>query len=303
MRIKEIGEIALIKRMTKGLRFDRTVVKGPGDDAAVIEWTRDKYMLFASDMLVEGTHFTKKTASPYAVGWKALGRNLSDIAAMGGTPRYAVVSAGFNPGTDVSVADGISRGIRALADRFGVNIVGGDVVRSDRTTIDIAVVGEVEKNRLATRSGARPGDMIFVTGSIGGSSAGRHLTFIPRVAEARKLVTRYKVNAMIDVSDGLLLDLWRVLDASSVGARLYEEAVPLSKNAASFDKAVREGEDFELVFTMSAAEARRFIGSKPGSIKTPVSYIGDIMPKRFGYRLVGRDGCEKRLRAEGYRHF
>jgi len=303
VQIRDIGEIKLIQRLTKNLRLDRTVIKGPGDDAAVIEWTRDKYMLLTCDMLVEDVHFSRKRATPFEIGWKALGRSLSDIAAMGGIPRYAVVSAGIDPALRVSVADGIFKGIRSLADKFGVNIVGGDVTASKKIVIDITVVGEAGKKALATRSGARPGDLIFVTGSVGGSIKGRHLNFIPRVNEARRLVTRFKVSSMIDITDGLELDLWRIVKASGVGAKVFKDAVPLSKAAVSFDRAMRDGEDFELLFTMSKADAGRFLRAKPGRIKTPVTYIGQIMPKKYGYRLASASGEEKRLGAEGYLHF
>ena len=303
MRIADIGEIKLIERLTKRLRLDKTVVKGPGDDTAVIEWTRDKYMLLTCDMLVEDVHFKRLKATPYEIGWKALGRNISDIAAMGGMPRYAVVSLGIDRRLKVSVADGIFRGIRSLADRFGVNIVGGDMTDSKKIVIDAALVGEVEKRNLVTRCGAKAGDLVLVTGSIGGSIKGKHLRFTPRVDEARRLVNGFRINSMIDITDGLELDLWRILEASGVGAKVFKGAVPLSASAGTFDKAIKDGEDFELLFTMSRAEARRFLMSKPGRIKTPVTYIGEIMPKKYGYRLICRDGSEKRLGSRGYLHF
>lgn len=303
MLIRDIGEIQLIKRLTKGLRLDKTVIKGPGDDTAVIEWTRDKYMLLTCDMLVEDVHFKLREAAPFQIGWKALGRNLSDIAAMGGVPRYAVVSAGLPRRSSVGLAEGVFKGIRTLADRFKVNIVGGDMTDSEKLVIDIALIGEVEKGNLATRHGAKPGDLIFVTGSIGGSIKGKHLRFVPRLDEARRLVSRFKINSMIDVSDGLEIDLWRILEASGVGARVYRDAVPLSKHAGLLESAITDGEDFELLFTMSRAEARKFFRSRPGRIKTPVTYIGEIMPKKYGYRLVMESGAEKCLGPKGYLHF
>ena len=142
-----------------------------------------------------------------------------------------------------------------------------------------------------------------MTGSIGGSGKGKHLNFIPRVKEAREIVTRFKLNSMIDISDGLVIDLWRILDQSGVGATLYQNAIPLSKDASSFKKAISEGEDFELLFTMSASETRRFFRAYPGKMKTPVTLIGEITKKKNGYRLVNGRGKVERLGKKGYVHF
>jgi len=321
MKIRDIGEIKLIERFTRNIRLDSSVVRGAGDDTAVIKWTAKKYLLYTCDMLVEDVHFRKADsasemrngrafqrnaqakATPFQIGWKALGRNISDIAAMGGVPRYAVVSIALPPGLDVSFADGIYKGIRKLANRCNVNIVGGDVSKSEKIVIDISLIGEVEKANLVTRSGARKGDLILVTGAIGGSIKGRHLGFMPRLDEARALVKCWKPSSMIDVTDGLFLDLWRILNASRVGARIYREAVPLSKEAGAFEKAVCEGEDFELLFTMSAKEARRFFRTGLAKMKTAVTLIGEIMDRGYGYRLINEDGSEKKIRAKGYLHF
>jgi len=303
MNVHSIGEIGLIKRLTQDIRLDSSVVKGAGDDTAVIKWTAKKYLLYTCDMLVEDVHFRRSKATPFEIGWKALGRNLSDIAAMGGVGRYAVVSLALPPSAPVSFADGIYKGMKRLASKYGVNIVGGDVSKSAKAVIDVSLIGEVEKENLATRSGARTGDLIFVTGSIGGSIKGKHLRFTPRIAEARELVKRYKINSMIDITDGLLLDLWRILDASGKGALLYQGAVPLSPQAGPFDQAVRDGEDFELLFTMSEREAERLHGARPGRISTPLTLIGEVTDKRRGYRLIRNDGRVERIRAKGYLHF
>lgn len=303
MRIGDIGEIGLIRRIAKKARYDKSVVKGIGDDTAVIQWTKDKYLLFTCDMLIEGVHFRLKEATPFQIGWKALSRNISDIAAMGGVPRYAVVSAALNPKLSSSLIDGIYKGITSAAKKFGVNIVGGDMAKSEKLIIDVSMLGEVEKKSLVLRSGARPGDVILVTGTIGGSIKGKHLDFTPRVDIARALVKNFRINSMIDVSDGLILDLWRVLDASSAGARLYENLIPLSKEAESFKKAVVGGEDFELLFTMSAKEARRFFKTALGRMNMPVTLIGEITDKKRGYRLVVKNGKEKEIGPEGYLHF
>jgi thiamine-monophosphate kinase len=169
--------------------------------------------------------------------------------------------------------------------------------------IDISVIGEVEKRNLVTRSGARAGDVIFVTGSIGGSIKGKHLSFIPRVEEARALVKNFKVNAMIDISDGLALDLWRILKPSSVGAKIYENTIPLSKDAGLLKKAITDGEDFELLFTMNVKEARRFMRTTLAKMKISVTLIGEVMKRGYGYKLVRHDGRIEDMKAKGYIHF
>lgn len=303
MRIKEIGEIGFIRRIARKVHIDKSVIKGIGDDTAVIRWGGGKYLLFTCDMLIEDIHFRKRAASPFAIGWKALARNLSDIAAMGGVARYALISVGIDPSMPVSFACGIFDGINELAKRFKVNIVGGDTVKSKKLVIDVSVIGEVEKKHLALRDGAREGDAIFVTGFLGGSIKGKHLDFIPRLAEARSLVKNFKVNSMIDISDGLFLDLGRMLEASKAGAIIYEDLIPVSSQAASFKDAVSGGEDFELLFTMPAGEARRFMRTYLTKINIPVSLIGEITRKECGYKLVGGDWKERRILKEGFLHF
>ena len=303
MKIKDIGELGVVGRISKKIKYSRSVVKGIGDDTAVIKWTGNKYLLYTCDMLIEDVHFLRRKARPFQIGWKALARNVSDIAAMGGMPKYALVSVGLDPDLPVSFADEIFDGINAVASKFKINIVGGDTVKSRKTVIDVSLIGEVEKRRLTLRSGAQEGDAIFVTGFLGGSLKGKHLDFMPRLEEARALVKSFKVNSMIDISDGLLLDLWRILRASKKGALIYEDLIPISKEAASFKRAVTDGEDFELLFTMSAREAGRFMKSYLSKLEIPVSLIGEVTSKQCGYRLIGNDWKEKKLEKKGYLHF
>jgi len=303
MKLKNVGEIRLIKEFARMMPLDSSVVKGSGDDAAVIKWTRGKYLLLACDMVVEDVHFNLPEASPFCIGWKAMMRNISDIAAMGGVPRYALVSVAIDPDKPLRFARELVKGVNAAASRFKVNIVGGDMSRSKKLMVDISLAGEVEKRNVVLRSGAKPGDIILVTGSIGGSGKGRHLNFTPRVRESREIATRFRLNSMIDISDGLIMDLWRILDQSRVGATLYQNAIPLSKDAGSFKKAISEGEDFELLFTMSVGEARRFFKTYLGKMKTPVTLIGEITDKKKGYRLINALGKAERLGPRGYAHF
>jgi thiamine-monophosphate kinase len=254
-------------------------------------------------MTIEGVHFDLRKATPFQVGWKALGRNISDIGAMGGVPKYAVVSLAINPEQKLSVADGICKGLKSIADRFGVNIVGGDMAGSKNIVIDVSLIGEVEKKKLTLRSGAKIGDVILVTGSLGRSIKGKHLNFIPRVNEAREILKKFKINSMIDISDGLALDLKRILEASRVGACVYESAIPLSKDAISVNNALYDGEDYELLFTMSVKEARRFYRTTLSGIETPVSLIGEITAKKDGYKIIRESGKEEDVKIKGYLHF
>ena len=303
MKIKDIGEIELIKRLSKSFRLDSSVIKGSGDDAAVLKWTKNKYLLFTCDMVIEGVHFDLRNAAPFQIGWKALGRNISDIAAMGGLPKYAVVSLAIDRALDVSIADGICKGIKSMADRFGVNIVGGDIAESKKIVIDISLIGQVRKENLVLRSTAKTGDLILVTGSLGGSIIGKHLNFVPRVKESQKIVRNFKVNSMIDVSDGLALDLYRIVRASNVGACIYEEGIPLSKDAVRLKDALYDGEDYELLFTLAPKEAERLLKRNFSVVGTRISLIGEITDKKYGYRIMRESGREEDLKVEGYTHF
>jgi len=300
MRLKDLGEFNFINRISKNIRLSPDVVKGVGDDTAVLRYTKDKYLLFTTDMLVEDVHFRRKDR-PYLVGMKAVSCNISDIAAMGGEAGSCVVSLGAPKNLDVKYADELYKGIKDTAKKFNVDLVGGDTVGSEKIVINIAMLGEVEKNNLVLRSGAREGDAIFVTGSIGGSIKMKHLDFTPRLKEARFLVKNFKINSMIDVSDGLLADLGRILEESDKAAMIYEIAIPVSRYAAGFDSAVREGEDFELVFTLSERYADRLDRIWP--FKTALSKIGRIHSGHKGLFLVRKGDKTEKIKAAGFTHF
>ena len=300
-KISQLGEIGLIERIGKVLKLDGSVIKGIGDDTAVIKYSKDKYLLFTCDMLIEGLHFLKKH-NPKSIGHKALACNISDIASMGGVPRYAVISLGLPRNLPLKYVDAIYRGLSDLARRFGINIVGGDTNRSDKIVIDIALIGFVEKDHLVLRNTAKARDFIFVTGALGGSIRGRHLKFIPRLAEARALVEKFKVSSMIDLSDGLAQDLNRLTKESNIGAVIYEGLIPLHREAKSIDEALYMGEDFELLFTMPPEQARLLL-KNPYLGKTKVSWIGEVTDKRFGVRLINNKCRAQVLRQKGFRHF
>ena len=243
MLLSKLGEFGLIKRFRKQIKTDSTVVVGSGDDCAVLAFDKTRYQLFTCDMIVEGVDFSAKD-KPELVGRKALAVSISDIAACGGIPRHAVVSLGFPKQTKVAYIDKVTKGIFDLAKSYKINIVGGDISRAQGFTIDISMLGLVEKKRLVLRRNAKSQDLILVSGPLGGSIRGKHLTFTPRVKEARFLTGNFKVNSMIDISDGLLQDLSHILEDSACGAIIYESLIPLSRDSKDINDALTSGEDF-----------------------------------------------------------
>ncbi len=300
MKLKDLGEFNFINRISKSIRLSKQVIKGIGDDAAVLKYTKDKYLLFTTDMLLEGKHFYKGSSAEM-VGKKALSSNISDIAAMGGMPKFAVVSIGFPGSMNLKYADEIYEGMRKVADKFGVDLVGGDTVGSNKIIINIALIGEVEIKNLALRSNAKEKDAIFVTGNIGGSIKIKHFNFTPRLKEARFLVKNFKINSMIDISDGLLADLGHILEESNKGAVIYEKTMPVSKDAIDFNSAMRDGEDFELIFTLPKKQADRLEDIWP--FETRLSRIGKICGERKGFSLIRKNGKSERIKPAGFTHF
>jgi thiamine-monophosphate kinase len=300
-KLSHIGEFGLIETLKRFQNLSPRVVKGIGDDAAVLKVKGGRYMLFTTDMLVEDVHFTLKM-SPRAVGHKALACNLSDIAAMGGEPVFAVVSLGIPGNMKARYVKDLYAGMWTVARAYGVSIVGGDTVRSDKVVINIALLGEVEKRKLVRRQGARTGDWIFVSGPLGGSlKSGRHLKFKPRVKEARFLVEHFKPSAMMDLSDGLAGDLAHILKASGVGALIEEKLIPRHKGVG-IEKALTDGEDFELLFTMPSGRALKLLDYE-GAPKFRFYPIGVVRPRREGFFLVRAGGQVEAVEAKGFRHF
>jgi thiamine-monophosphate kinase len=309
-----MNELELITRLTKSLPTNQNVLVGAGDDCAVLDLgAPDKLLLFKTDAVVEGVHFTKGTP-PEKVGHKALARCLSDIAAMAGTPTAALVTIGLPQKFDMKFAEAIYDGMSALAEKYNVAIVGGETTANpERIFISIALLGTVARGKQILRSGAKVGDAIFVTGELGGSHAGKHLEFEPRLAEAHWLAEHFSIHAMIDLSDGLAGDLRHVLEASGVGAELLKTAVPVSRPAKARERAgpsakpalaaaLTEGEDFELLFTIAGGDAvklldawkRKFPGLKLSCIGKIVAGEGVTIRDKTGSHL---------LDTRGYDHF
>lgn len=305
-KLKNIGELKLVKKFRDKYKSAKHTLVGIGDDAAVISIPdRKRLLLFTCDTLVEGVHFIKRDVTGFDIGWKALGAGLSDIAAMAGEPVSALVSLAMPPNTDISFVNGLIQGMNLLANRFGVDIVGGDTVSSPKTiVISIAVIGVAERRKLTLRSGAKIGDKILVTGTLGGSMTRKQFNFIPRIKEAQWLTLNGRVNAMIDITDGLSLDLHRLITESKVGARLYKESIPISIDAYRtkdpFKSALTDGEDFELL--IATPDAERLI-KKWKNNKMPLTIIGEITEERGKIKLVGRNGKVKKITLQGYEHF
>ena len=299
--LRDLGEVRLIARLARHLHPSPSVRVGIGDDAAVLRGPGGKLLLFACDMILEDVHFRRARVPAAWIGWKALAANISDIAAMGGIPRWAVVALGLPPTTPVRFVDGLYAGLTRCARRYGVAIVGGDTVRAPKVVIDVAILGTVRPRQLALRSGAKVGDALFVTGRLGGSyRSGRHARFAPRLREAHALVRRLRVHAMMDLSDGLASDLWQMSRASGVRLRVEEARIPVARAAGSVSHALMDGEDFELLVAVGARDAARV----PRRLGTcPVTRIGSVVARGVGVELVERSGRIRTLVPKGFRHF
>jgi thiamine-monophosphate kinase len=321
MKISRLGEFGLIEQIRKTTpRTAKGVVAGIGDDAAVLRCSSGSQLLATTDMLLEGVHFDLATTDLYSLGWKSAAVNVSDIAAMGGKPRFCLTSLGIPSYLSVEDVREFYRGLNACLKRCGAVLVGGDTCRSlEGFVISVTVLGETAKAGAMTRSGANPGDLLFVTGTLGDSAAGlelmrrntpaakklieKHLRPIPRFAEGKKLAGI--ASAMIDVSDGLSSDLAHLCEESSVGAELHADRIPLSKDLRTakglkrrpVEYALSGGEDYELLFTVPRSRLQKI-----RSLRIAATEIGRIVIGKSMSLLDGQ-GRKKPLRPSGYDHF
>lgn len=334
MRLEDLGEFPLIARLTAGLESRPDVVLGAGDDAAALDLGAGALLLATCDAQVEGTHFLPSVATPEEIGHKTLAVNLSDIAAMGGEPLWALVSLMAPPALDVTVVDGIYAGMRALARRFNVALVGGNVTSSPGPLIlDVTLLGRVTRERMLTRAGARPGDALLVTGRLGAAvtallaftaapaeatlppealNEARHamVTPQPRVHEGMALAASGVVTAMLDVSDGLAGDLGHICERSNVGATVTLAALPVDDATRALatalgrdplQMALSSGDDYELLFTVrpdGVAQALEAVRAT-GGIAT---VIGEITPPEQGMQVREPDGALHPLAPRGWDH-
>ncbi|MEW6524244.1 MAG: thiamine-phosphate kinase [Bacillota bacterium] len=332
MKVGDLGEFGLIRRWERELAVDPArVPRGIGDDAAVLTCPARRQLLASTDMLVESVHFDLGFTSPRQLGKKAMAVNLSDIAAMGGRPMYALIALGLANDTALELVDGLYQGLQEEASRWDVFIVGGDTVRSPGgLTISVTVLGHVTRGRAVPRGGARPGDLVVVTGDLGASAAGlatftrpgatveakaldyvrsRHLEPVPRLREG-ELLARHGASSMIDVSDGLANELNHlsrlgavslVVDAAAVPVAPATRAVAQALGVDPLSWALTGGEDYELLFTVSPGDFHRLARAVQAKTATPLAVVGQVEAGTGCYLLYG--GRRQPLQATAYDHF
>lgn len=331
--VKDIGEAGVIERAQEAhsKKLPPFVKKGIGDDCAVLRTTRDASLLVTTDTLFEGVHFTARTLSAEDLGWKSLAVNISDIAAMGGTPMAAFLSIAIHQDTKVVFVESFLAGFNALAQETGVVLAGGDTVESpSATVVTVTLVGNCPKGQVVYRSGAQAGDDIYVTGPLGNAGAGLFLLLgeapsghsgyeslieahqrpKPRLHVGRALGEKRLANAMIDISDGIAKDLGHICHESLAGALLQSRDIPMSgellklaaqKNKDPMDWALNSGEDYELLFTASAKNRNAVAAVTTAILGIPADRIGTIT-KRRGIKIQTPAG-ERNLPLVGYSHF
>jgi thiamine-monophosphate kinase len=319
MDLTEDELIAAIGRVLSGAGPE--VVVGPGDDAAVVRPGSGELVL-TTDAMVEGVHFRTDLTTPRDLGYKAIAVAVSDIAAMAGSPRFAVCAVTLTDAIDAAWVMELAGGMRECCDEFALSLVGGNLSRGEEVSIVVTVTGEIGAGRAVRRSGARPGDRVVVTGSLGGAAAGRRLASrrswsadqrdalrrsmrpVPRVGEAM-ILAAHGVTSMMDVSDGLAIDLSRLCRAGGTGARVEIPRIPVHP-AATPAEALGGGEDYELLATLPGHAAVREAGSGLRErFGVSLSDIGVIIEVDSGEGLVAvdEDGTESPLAIEGWDHF
>lgn len=330
MKINDLGEFGFIDRIKKGcLNRKNGVITGIGDDCAVFRVSDGMVVLLTTDMLIEDVHFRRSEIPPDLLGRKSLAVSISDIAAMGGIPREAFVSIGIPGDIEIEYLDKIYDGFKSIAEEYGINLLGGDTVSSpDRLIINVALTGEAPEDEILYRDNARAGDIIFITGKPGLSSAGLHLLRNARMfegednllkahfdptphAQAGRLITSSKkANSLIDISDGLASDLWHICEQSGVGAIVESDMVPIDDSLSSYCRQFRlniedfvfhGGEDYILLGTVSErfSQELEMILKSGGCSYFP---IGKIVGEQSTRVLYG-DGRTRPLNPRGHDHF
>jgi thiamine-monophosphate kinase len=295
MKLRELGEDRLLAQLLPRLPRGKSVLAGAGDDCALVEAPPSrKFLVLKTDCVVEGVHFLPRS-NALDVGWKAMMRPLSDFAAASALPQFALITLIVSKQTKSDWVEKIYHGLSQAAARFKVSIVGGETSSTrGPAVISVSVSGFVEKNRSVSRSGGKAGDDLFVTGRLGGAHRGRHLRFVPRIEESRWLTKNFSIHAMMDLSDGLGVDLPRLARASKAGFKIDINLLPRSP-ACDIDDAISDGEDYELLFAISPRESQRLQKNWPEKFpKVLLTRVG-----RLNSRFEIRDS--KLLR--GYVHF
>jgi thiamine-monophosphate kinase len=310
------------RKLIQGMRriaaagHNSRVMKGIGDDTAVLRLQPGHEFLVTTDLCVERFHFRREWHPANCVGHRCLARGLSDIAAMGGEPIACFLSLGLPKDVDQKWVTNFARGLTDLARRFGVELAGGDTSGAPTITADIVVIGQTPKGKAILRSGAKPGDRIFVTGELGESAAtlqrlfsgeqirpsrkNRHFYPEPRIAVGRWLLRRGMATAMIDLSDGLSVDLSHICDESRVAAVISEAQLPIARQA-SLPLALHGGEDYELLFT--AGRRSKVPSAIEGVRVTEIGTIRRSSDNRPQIQILRQNGALKPLKPLGWQHF
>ena len=331
MKLSRVGEFGLIDRIKKIVTSDsKNLLLGIGDDAALFRSRPGWITILTTDAMVEGIHFDLTYTPIESLGWKALAINLSDVAAMGGVPQYAVVSLAVPSNWEVEDVELFYRGMKQCGDFYGCMLIGGDTVSSNSGCfISVTVVGEVEDGLAVTRNGATNEDVLCVTGKLGGSMVGlevlrsgenknrfpisvkRFLEPGVKLRESRELVREFKITSMIDISDGLSSEILHICQESNLGCLIEEDKIPVAeevflwaeKSGKSYSTyALNSGEEYELLFTMPKVEYEKFLSKKSDVAKFDFTVIGEMKPKSEGIKIM-RQGSTVPLSPEGWNHF
>lgn len=299
--LRDIGEHEAIRRLTAILdRHHPDLIVGAGDDCAVARLPgTDLDQVFTTDPVIEGVHFMPGE-DPTRIGNKAAGRVLSDMAAMGASPQWMLVNVVAPPELEVSRIEAIYQGMNACCSHFGTSIIGGDLAEGKQLELHVFGTGILPSGSALLRSGARLGDSIYVTGPLGGSRAGKHLDFRPRVEEGTLLRESGFIHAAMDISDGLATDLRHIMKQSGVGAQLDADDIP---KTGTLEQALYDGEDFELLFTMSPESEERLLSDWNGRFQDRPVCIGQITKDAGVLRVCHSDGSVHHLESKAYEHF
>lgn len=309
--LTDIGERAAIERFTRVFSARSDVAVGVGDDAAVVspDWSPDTDMILTSDAVLERIHFHAGEDAA-RIGHKAVARCLSDLAAMGASPDWALINLVCPVEQEVETLEQLCAGVQQLCERFAFSVVGGDTTHGRELQVHVFCTGSLPRGSAVLRSGGSPGDLLYVTGTLGGSLHGGHLEFDPRLEQGHWLRESGMVTAMVDISDGLAIDLGRLAAASCSGALLNASSIPVSpavqasESDRRLDHALSDGEDYELLFAIQPEQQARLEQEWPHRFDLPCTAIGALQDAGEGLQIRGRDGDAFRpLSDTGYEHF